>query len=172
MRHFQLQDRLIHEHRFDRKTLGPDDDMLLMLVIFGRLGMQNLFVEVLDDVFSRTVFAHETRFIFPHLPRDLVRDRVDRGVHVIRLFAGLYRDVIRANEHDLRGVPVFLDFQDDVRLDNLGVVEMEAFDLPRHVVADRIGNLEVTSGDLDVGMGVVRDHLFSFRLHLKPFTKI
>jgi hypothetical protein len=162
MRHFQLQDRFIHKHRLDRKTFGPDDSMFLMLVLFGRLGMQDLLVEVLHDVFSRPMFSHETRLIFPHLPRDLVRRRVDGSVHVICLFTRLYRDMIGANENDLRGVPVFLDRQDDVRLDDLGVIEVKAFNLPGHVLVDRIGNREVAAGNFDGRMGVGRDHRFSF----------
>ena len=162
MRHFQLQDRFIHKHRLDRKTFGPDDSMFVMLVLFGRLGMQDLFVEVLHDVFSRPMFSHETRLTFPHLPRDLVRGRVDGSVHVICLFTGLYRDMIGANEHDLRGVPVFLDRQDDVCLDDPGVIEVKALNLFGYVLVDRIGNREVTAGNFDGRMGVGRDHLFSF----------
>ena len=128
--------------------------MFLMLVLFGRLGMQHLLVEVLHDVFSRPMFSHETRLIFSHLPRDLVRGRVDGGVHVICLFTRLDRDMIGANEDDLRGVPVFLDRQDDVRLDDFGVIEVKAFNLPGHVLVDRIGNREVTASNFDRRMGV------------------
>ena len=42
-----MQDRLIHKHRLDRKPFGPDDGVFLMLVIFSRLGIQHLLVEVL-----------------------------------------------------------------------------------------------------------------------------
>src|ERR1044071_539826 len=63
MRHFQLQDRFIHKHRFDWKTFGPDDSMFLMFVLVGRLGMQDLLVQVLHDVFSRPVVLPETRLL-------------------------------------------------------------------------------------------------------------
>ena len=47
--------------------------MFLMLVLFGRLGMQDLLVQELHNVFSRPMFSHETRLIFSHLPRDLAQ---------------------------------------------------------------------------------------------------
>jgi hypothetical protein len=117
---------------------------------------------MLDDVLSRPVFSHEPRFVFPHLPLDLVRDGIDRGIHVVGLFAGLDRDVIRANENDLGRVPVFLHFENDVRLDNLGIIEMQALDLARTIIVDRLGDLEMAAGDFDGWVSVGRYHVFPF----------
>ena len=115
--------------------------MHLMLVFLRGLGMQHVLLQMLHDVFSRPVLAHEPRFIFPHLPRDLVRHGVDRGIHVVGLFARFDRDVIRADEHHFGGVPVFFDLQDDVRLDDLRIIKMQALDLARAVIADRVRDL-------------------------------
>ena len=133
-----------------------------MLILLDRLGMEHLFLEMLDDVFSRTVFSHEPRFIFPHLPSHLVRDRIDGGVHVVSFFAGLDRDVVRANENDFGRVPVFLHLEDHVRLDDLGVIEMQALDLAGAIIADRIGDRQMAAGDFDVGVSVGRYHFFPF----------
>ena len=56
---------------------------------------------------------------------------IDRGIHVVGFFARFDRDVIRADEHDLGGMPVFLHFENDVRLDDLRIIEMQAFDFLR-----------------------------------------
>jgi hypothetical protein len=133
-----------------------------MLVLLDRLGMEHLFFEMLDDVFSRPVFSHEPRFVFPHLPLDLVRDGIDRGIHVVGFFAGLDCDVIRADKDDLGGMPVFLDLEDDVRLDDLGIIEMQALDLAGAIVVDRLGDLEMAAGDFDGWVSVGGYHVFPF----------
>ena len=145
--------------------------MLVVLLLLRWLRMQHVLIEMLDDILARPMLPHQAGLIFPHLARDLVRHGIDRGIHVVCLLEGLDRDVIRADEHDLRGVPVFRDFQNHVGFDDFWVIEVKAFDLPRYVIADRIGNLEVTSGDFDIGMGVGRYHVFAF-LHLEPFTEV
>jgi hypothetical protein len=122
-----------------------------------------MFLEMLDDVFPRAVLSHQPRFVFPHLPLNLVRDGIDRGVHVVGFFTRLDRDVIRADKNDLRGVPVFFHFQDDVRLDDLRVIEVEALDLARAIIIDRVGDLEMAAGDFDGGVSVGRYHFISFR---------
>ena len=72
-----------------------------------------------------------------------------------RFFAGFDRDVIRTNEHDLGRVPVFFHFENDVRLDDLRIIEMQALDLSRDVIVDRIGDLQVAAGDFDGGWALV-----------------
>jgi hypothetical protein len=125
--------------------------------------MEHLFLEMLDDVFPRPVFSHQARFIFPHLSPDLVGHGIDRGIHVVCFFAGLDRDVIRADENDFGGVPVFFHFEDDVRLDDLRVIEMQALDFTRAIIVDRVGHLEMAAGDFDVGVSVGRYQFISFR---------
>ena len=138
MRHLHLEHGLVHEHRLDRKSLRPHDGVLVMLVFLDRFGMQNVFFEMLDDVFPRPVFSHQTRFVLPHLARHLVGDRIDRGVHVIGFFAGFDGDVVRADQNDFRGVPVFFHFENDVRFDDLRVIEMQILDLARAIIVDRV----------------------------------
>src|SRR5205085_11565411 len=62
VRHFELQNGLVHEHRFDGQPFGPDDGVPVILVFLDRLGMQHLFLEMLHDVFSRSMFSHQARF--------------------------------------------------------------------------------------------------------------
>ena len=51
------------------------------------------------------------------------------------------RDVIRANEDDLGPMPVFLHFENHMRLDDLRIIEMQTFDFLRGVIVDRVGDL-------------------------------
>jgi hypothetical protein len=125
--------------------------------------MEHLFLKMLDDVFPRPVFSHQARLIFSHLPADLVDDGIDRGIHVVGFFASLDRDVIRADENDFGGVPVFFHFEDNVGLDDLRVIEMKALDLAGAIIVDRVGDLEMAAGDFDVGVSVGRYHFNSFR---------
>ncbi len=50
VRHLELEHGLVDEHRFNRKALRPDDGMLVVLFLLGRLGMQHMLVEMLDDI--------------------------------------------------------------------------------------------------------------------------
>jgi hypothetical protein len=125
--------------------------------------MEHLFLEMLDDVFPGPVFSHQPRLIFPHLPRHFVGHGIDGGVHVVGFLTGLDGDVIRADENDLGGVPVFFHLEDNVRLDDLRIIEMEALDLTRAIIVDRIRDREMTAGDFDDGVSVGRYHFISFR---------
>ena len=84
------------------------------------------------------------------LPIDLIH----RGVQVGAFLAGFDGDVVGAHQHDLRAVPVFFDFQDHVRLDDLRVIQVQALDLLLRVVVDGGRDGEMTAGDGDVRIGV------------------
>ena len=118
--------------------------MLVMVAVairHFRLGIEDELFEMLNDIFARPVTPHQARFVLPHLPSHLVSDGVDRRIHVVGFFAGLDGDVIRANEHDLGGVPILHDFEDDMRLDDFRVIEVQTLDLARDVIADRVRDL-------------------------------
>jgi hypothetical protein len=125
--------------------------------------MEHMLFQVLDDIFSRPVFPHQPRLVLSHLARDFVRDRVDRGIHVVGLFAGFDRDVVRADQDDFGGVAVFFHFENDVRFNDLRVIEVEALDLAGAIIVDRVGHLQMPAGDFDVRVSVSGYHFGSFR---------
>ena len=111
--------------------------MLVMFVLFDRFGMENVLLEMLHDSLSAAGVSASAESCICASAARFCRHRIDRRVHVVGLFTGLDRDVIRANQDDLRGVPVFLHLENDVRLDDLRIIEMQAFDFPRAVIIDR-----------------------------------
>ena len=106
------------------------------------------------------MLLHQPRLVLPHLPRDLVDHGVDRRIHVVRLLTRFDRDVIRTDQNDLGRVAVFLHFEDDVRLDDLRIIEVQIFDLARDVVVDRVGDLQVAAGDFDRRVSIGCEHAF------------
>jgi hypothetical protein len=50
-----------------------------------------------------------------------------------------------------------------VRFDDLRVIEMEALDLARAIIVDRVGDLQMASSDFDGWVSVVGYHFISFR---------
>ena len=62
----------------------------------------------------------------------------------------------------LNVMAVFLYLENDVCLDDLGVIEVQALDLARAVIVDRVGDLEMAAGDFDGWVSVGRYHVFPF----------
>jgi hypothetical protein len=116
--------------------------------------MKHLLFEMLQNIFARPVFAHESRFVLAHLTRHFVRHLIDRGVHVVTFFARFDRDVIRTNENDFRRMPVLLHFENNVSLDDLRIIEMQALDFFCYMIVDRISDLQMTTSDFNRWMSV------------------
>src|ERR1043166_9306875 len=77
MGHFQLQNRFVDKHRLDLISFRPNNAVLRMLVFFHWFWMKHMFVEMFNHILARTVFAHQSRLIFPHLARNLVAYLID-----------------------------------------------------------------------------------------------
>jgi hypothetical protein len=108
-----------------------------------------LFVEVMRLRTPRAMRPQHLRFEFPHLPRDFCDHSIDCGIHVVALVVGFDGDVVGAVEHDFGEMPVLRHVEDDVNLDDSGVIEVDMLDLILGILTDCIGDADMAPGNPD-----------------------
>jgi len=108
-----------------------------------------VLIEVPRIVLPRAVAAEHFCLVLPHLLRNFRGDTVNRGIHVGTLVVGLNGDMVRAMQDDFRTLAVLGHVEDNVRLDDPRIVEMDVVKLGLCVFADRIRDADMATGDSD-----------------------
>lgn len=148
--HFDLKDGLVDEHGFDGVTFRFDDFWHGVLDIFeGFVEVKDFFVEVLDIMAAGAMIAQNLGFVFAHLAGDLGDDLIDRRVEVVAFVTGFDGDVVAAMEDDFGELTMFFDIDDDLGVDDSGVIEVKIFDFFDGVILNGFGDADVATGDFD-----------------------
>ena len=111
-------------------------------------------------VAMRAVLLHQARLVLAHSSGDFFDRLIQSGIHVLALGVRFDGDVVGAEKNDFGNVPVFLDVENDLGLDDSRVVEVKSLDFLDRMVTEGIGHLFVPYGDgdrqIDVGSLHVR----------------
>ena len=130
-------------------------DVGILRVIENILREEALF-EVADGFIAmRTMLLHQTRLVLAHATGDFFDGFIERDIHVLTLGVGFDGDVIGAEKDDFGNVPVLLNVENDLGLDDSRIVEMQTLDFLGRVIAEGIGHLLMSHSysdrQIDVG---------------------
>ena len=163
----QFHDRILLVHGSNRiivlmENEGFGIELGLRGVIESCL-VEVALVQMADGLIAMwTLLLEEARLVFAHAARNFVCSGIESGVHVLALCVGLNGDVIGTKEDDFSNVPVFLNVQNRLGLNDARVIQMETLDLASGMFSKGIGHglVSHSDGDRQIDVSSLHDVLW------------